>query len=117
MAERRGPGGHGPGGHGPMMVEKAKDFRGTMKKLLVYLGKYKFALAMVAVFAVGSTVFNIIGPKILGNATTEIFNGLVGKVSGGPGIDFDAIGKILLTLLGLYAVSYTHLTLPTNSKV
>lgn len=105
MAERRGPGGHGPGGHGPMMVEKAKDFRGTMKKLLVYLGKYKFALAMVAVFAVGSTVFNIIGPKILGNATTEIFNGLVGKVSGGPGIDFDAIGKILLTLLGLYVCS------------
>ena len=100
MAERRGP-----GGHGPMMVEKAKDFRGTMKKLLVYLGKYKFALAMVAVFAVGSTVFNIIGPKILGNATTEIFNGLVGKVSGGPGIDFDAIGKILLTLLGLYVCS------------
>lgn len=88
-----------------MMVEKAKDFRGTMKKLLVYLGKYKFALAMVAVFAVGSTVFNIIGPKILGNATTEIFNGLVGKVSGGPGIDFDAIGKILLTLLGLYVCS------------
>ena len=105
MAERRGPGGHGPGGHGPMMVEKATDFRGTMKKLLVYLGKYKFALAMVAVFAVGSTVFNIIGPKILGNATTEIFNGLVGKVSGGPGIDFDAIGKILLTLLGLYVCS------------
>ncbi len=100
MAERRGL-----GGHGPMMVEKAKDFRGTMKKLLVYLGKYKFALAMVAVFAVGSTVFNIIGPKILGNATTEIFNGLVGKVSGGPGIDFDAIGKILLTLLGLYVCS------------
>ena len=60
---------------------------------------------MVAVFAVGSTVFNIIGPKILGNATTEIFNGLVGKVSGGPGIDFDAIGKILLTLLGLYVCS------------
>lgn len=105
MVERRGPGGHGPGGHGPMMVEKAKDFRGTMKKLLVYLGKYKFALAMVVVFAVGSTVFNIIGPKILGNATTEIFNGLVGKVSGGPGIDFDAIGKILLTLLGLYVCS------------
>lgn len=105
MAGRRGPGGHGPGGHGPMMVEKAKDFRGTMKKLLGYLGRYKIALVMVAVFAIGSTVFNIIGPKILGNATTEIFNGLVGKVSGGVGIDFDAIGKILVTLLCLYVCS------------
>ncbi len=105
MAGHRGPGGHGPGGHGPMSVERAKDFKGTMKKLLGYLGKYRIALAMVAVFAVGSTVFNIIGPKILGNATTEIFNGLVGKVSGGAGIDFDAIGKILLTLLCLYACS------------
>lgn len=105
MAGRRGPGGHGPGGPGPMMVEKAKDFRGTMKKLLVYLGKYKIALAMVAVFAIGSTVFNIIGPKILGNATTEIFNGLVGKVSGGAGIDFDAIGRILVMLLCLYVCS------------
>lgn len=105
MAGRRGPGGHGPGGHGPMMVEKAKDFRGTMKKLLSYLGRYKIALVMVAVFAIGSTVFNIIGPKILGNATTEIFNGLVGKVSGGAGIDFDAIGKILVTLLCLYVCS------------
>lgn len=105
MAGRRGPGGHGPGGHGPMMVEKAKDFRGTMKKLLGYLGRYKIALVMVAVFAIGSTVFNIIGPKILGNATTEIFNGLVGKVSGGAGIDFDAIGKILVTLLCLYVCS------------
>lgn len=105
MAGRRGPGGHGPGGHGPMMVEKAKDFRGTMKKLLGYLGRYKIALVMVAVFAIGSTVFNIIGPKILGNATTEIFNGLVGKVSGGAGIDFGAIGKILVTLLCLYVCS------------
>lgn len=105
MAGRRGPGGHGPGGHGPMMVEKAKDFRGTMKKLLSYLGRYKIALVMVAVFAIGSTVFNIVGPKILGNATTEIFNGLVGKVSGGAGIDFDAIGKILVTLLCLYVCS------------
>lgn len=100
MAGRRGP-----GGHGPMMVEKAKDFRGTMKKLLGYLGRYKIALVMVAVFAIGSTVFNIIGPKILGNATTEIFNGLVGKVSGGAGIDFGAIGKILVTLLCLYVCS------------
>lgn len=105
MAGRRGPGGHGPGGHGPMMVEKAKDFRGTMKKLLGYLGRYKIALVMVAVFAIGSTVFNIVGPKILGNATTEIFNGLVGKVSGGAGINFDAIGKILVTLLCLYVCS------------
>ena len=77
---RRGPMGHG--GHG-MPGEKAKDFRGTMKKLAVYLGAYKVPLLFVVIFAIGSTIFNIVGPKILGRATTEIFNGLVGKISGG----------------------------------
>ena len=98
----RGPMGHG--GHG-MPGEKAKDFNGTMKKLTAYLGKFKAAIFFVMLFAVGSTVFNIAGPKILGKATTELFNGLVGKISGGPGIDFDKIGKILLMLLGLYVFS------------
>ena len=88
-----------------MPGEKAKDFKGTMKKLTAYLGKFKAAIFFVMLFAVGSTVFNIAGPKILGKATTELFNGLVGKISGGPGIDFDKIGKILLMLLGLYVFS------------
>ena len=99
---RRGPMGHG--GHG-MLGEKAKDFRGTMKKLMVYLGAYKLQLLLVGIFAIGSTIFNIVGPKILGRATTEIFNGLVGKISGGAGIDFEKIGRILLLLLALYACS------------
>ena len=99
---RRGPMGHG--GHG-MPGEKAKDFRGTMKKLMVYLGAYKFQLLLVGIFAIGSTIFNIVGPKILGRATTEIFNGLVGKISGGAGIDFGKIGRILLLMLALYACS------------
>ena len=88
---------HGPRGpHGGMAPgEKAKDFRGTMKKLMAYLGNYKIAIAFVMIFAIGSTIFNIVGPKILGKATTEIFNGLVGKISGGAGIDFTAIGKSL----------------------
>ena len=88
-----------------MVAEKAKDFKGTMKKLMSYLGMYKLPFLLVAVFAVGSTVFNILGPKILGKATTEIFNGLVGKISGGAGIDFDKIGRILILLLGLYVCS------------
>lgn len=96
--------GHG-GPKGGMPGEKAKDFKGTMKKLMAYLAQYKTALIFVVIFAIGSTVFNIVGPKILGKATTEIFNGLVGKVTGGSGIDFEKIGTILLTLLGLYLCS------------
>ncbi len=85
--------------------EKAKDFKGTMKKLFTYLSEYKIGIFFVMIFAIGSTVFNIIGPKVLGKATTEIFKGLVGKVSGGSGIDYTKIGKILLTLLCLYVIS------------
>lgn len=102
---RRGPmGGHGPGG-GMMGGEKAKDFKGTMKTLLGYIGKFKVSILFVIIFAIGGTIFNIVGPKILGKATTEIFNGLVGKVSGGSGIDFTKIAHILLFLLGLYVLS------------
>lgn len=99
--------GHGPmgGGRGMMPGEKAKDFKGTIRKLLKHVGKYKIAVIFVMIFAAGSTVFSIIGPKVLGKATTQIFNGLVDKVNGGAGIDFEAIGRILLILLGLYVVS------------
>lgn len=105
MAERRrrGPMGHGP--HGMGAGEKAKDFKGTMKKLLTYIGRYKIALFFVIIFSIGGTIFNIVGPKILGKATTEIFNGLVSKVSGGSGIDFGKVAKILIGLLCLYVVS------------
>lgn len=97
-------GGPGKGPKGP--VEKAKDFKGTTKKLIKdYLSKYKIALIVVMIFAVGSTIFSIVGPKILGNATTEIFNGLVNKLYGNGGIDFGKVGTILLTLLGLYVIS------------
>lgn len=97
----RGP--HGPGGMAP--GEKAKNFRGTAKKLLQYMGRYKIGVFAVLVFAVASTVFGITGPKILGNATTELFNGLVAKVSGSGEIDFAKIGEILLFLLGIYVFS------------
>lgn len=93
-------------GRGPQMSnEKAKDFKGTMKKLMVYLSAYKIGIFFVIVFAIGSTIFNIVGPKILGKATTEIFKGLVRKVSGGSGIDFDKIAHIVLMLLCLYLTS------------
>ena len=91
---------------GPMSVEKAKDFKGTTKKLLNnYLSNYKIAIIIVIIFAIGSTIFSIVGPKILGNATTEIYNGLISKLSGGEGINFQKILEILLTLLGLYLIS------------
>ena len=79
---------------------KVKDFKSTTKKLVKdYLSRYKFALIIVFIFAIGSTIFTIIGPKILGNATTEIFNGIVSKLSGGSGINFGKIANILITLL------------------
>ena len=93
------------GGRHGMSTEKAKDFKGTMKKLMGYLTQYKIGLLLVVIFAIGSTIFNIAGPKILGKATTEIFKGLVRKVSGGSGIDFDKIAHIVLTLLCLYLTS------------
>lgn len=95
--------------HGPMGMslggEKATDFKGTMKKLLHFMSKYKIALVIVVVFALGSTVFNIIGPKVLSTATTELFEGITAKIAGTGGINFDAVGVILLTTLILYAVS------------
>lgn len=94
---------HGPGAR--MGGEKAKDFKGTIKKLVKYMGSYWPAFVAVLFFAIGSTVFGIIGPKISGKATTELFNGLVAKVSGTGSINFEKIGQILLLLLGLYVLS------------
>lgn len=92
-------------GHGMMPGEKAKDFKGSTLRLLSYMGKFKFALIGVLLFAVGSTLFNVVGPKILGQATTELFSGLVAKVQGTGSINFGKIGTILLLLLGLYLLS------------
>lgn len=101
-----GKGGGPMMGGGPAVVtEKAEDFKGTIKKLFSYLGIYKIAMIVVFVFAIGGTIFTIWGPKILGNATTEVFNGIVSKLSGGSGIDFGKIGRILIFLLCIYLLS------------
>ena len=98
---RRGP----MGGRGMRPTEKAKDFKGAMGKLFRYMGRYKLRFVMVFIFAIAGTIFNIVGPKILGKATTELYTGLVAKVNGTGGIDFTKIGTILLWTLGLYAAS------------
>lgn len=105
QARPKGPmGGHGPG-KGMAPGEKAKDFKGTMKKLLKYMGKYKIRLFFMFIFAVGGTLFSIVGPKILGKATTELFNGMMKKIEGTGGIDFSRIVMILSMVMGLYLVS------------
>lgn len=94
------------GGHGPMNpAEKAKDFKGTLKKIIKYLKTYKLSIFFVIIFAIASTVFSIYGPKILGKATTEIFNGIISKITGTGSIDFSKIGGILAFLLCLYILS------------
>lgn len=99
----------GPFGGPPGMLrggEKARDFKGTMSKLLKYLKPYRLSMLLVLIFAVASTIFSIVGPKIMGKATTRLFEGIVSVVSGtGTGIDFTYIGNILLFLIGLYIVS------------
>ncbi len=102
-ARRRGP----MGGHGiPMSTEKASDFKGAMKKLIAYLGKYNATILLVLLLALGSTTFSIIGPKLLGQATTKVFEGIIGQFTGsGNGVDFDGIRDILLLALGLYGIS------------
>lgn len=100
--------GHGgPGGPGgAKAVERAKDFKGTTKKLMgKYLSEYKWKLIIVFIFAIAGTVFTIVGPKILGKATTEIYSGIVKKISGAGGIDFDYIFNIIMILVGLYIIS------------
>ena len=95
---------HGMHG-GRMGGEKAKDFKGSIGKLIRYMSKYKFRFVIMLIFAVAGTVFNIVGPKILGKATTELFNGLVAKIGGSGGIDFTKITQILLFTLSLYVCS------------
>ncbi|APT75801.1 multidrug ABC transporter ATP-binding protein [Marinitoga sp. 1137] len=103
-ARRGGPMGGGPGMKGP--VEKAKDFKGTMKRLMQYLKVYKWSFITVIVFAMASATFSIVGPKILGKATTKIFEGIIGKIMGKTeGIDFAYISNIILILGGLYILS------------
>lgn len=93
-------------GHGMMPGDKARDFSGTMRKLAKYLSVYRVAIGIVLVFAVASTVFSIAGPKILGLATTRLFEGVMGQIAGtGEGIDFDYIGTIILIMVGLYVTS------------
>ena len=105
-----GGGGHmgfGPRGGGiQMQGEKPQDFKGTLKKFIQYIGKFKAQVLVVMIFAAASTAFAIVGPKIIGNATTKLFEGVIGSISGtGSGIDFKYIGNIILIALGLYAVS------------
>ncbi|MFX0009438.1 MAG: ABC transporter ATP-binding protein, partial [Candidatus Hermodarchaeota archaeon] len=103
------PGGHGrgPGPPGSRfgVREKATDFRGTMGKLFRYMGRYKWLVLVVFIFAAASTTANIIGPKILGTATTTLVNGIIAKVSGTGEIDFVQIGGILLEVLIIYIIS------------
>jgi ATP-binding cassette subfamily B protein len=101
------PGGFGPrGGHGMMPGEKARDFSGTMRRLIQYLGVYKISILIVMIFAAASTVFSIVGPKILGKATTKLYEGILGQINGtGQGIDFTYIGNIILTMVALYLLS------------
>lgn len=103
-----GPGGHGPGGPGMMMpAEKAKDFKSTLKRLIRYLRPHKYQLGAVLVMAILSTLFSILSPKVMGKATTKLFEGIIGKMKGIPGaaIDFHYVWQIIMVLLGLYLLS------------
>lgn len=104
---RSSGGGSGHGGPAAAMMkgDRARNFRATMLRLADYLDAYKFQIVVVTVFAVASTVFNIIGPKILGNATTRLFEGVMAEIAGSGTIDFDYIGRTLLILLFLYLLS------------
>lgn len=95
----------GPEGRGVKQTQKVNDFKGTLKKLAKQLAKYKITIFVVIIFAILSTIFNIVGPKILGNATTIIYEGIMSMIAGTGGIDFTAIGRIVLMLVGLYLVS------------
>ena len=92
-------------GHGPRQVERAKDFKGTIRRLLGYVGRHRLAVLLACLFAVGSVVFNIVGPRVLGTVTTRLFEGLVATVQGTGSVDFGWIGATLLGLLGIYLAS------------
>lgn len=95
----------GPMGRRGPAAERAKDFKGTIKRLIIYIAHERIALVIAIACAIGSVVFNVMGPRILGQATTELFQGLAAKVAGTGTIDFTRIGTILLTLLGLYVLA------------
>src|SRR5258708_32225523 len=98
----------GPMGRGGMVlgVQKAHDFNGTVRTLLVYLNAYRVSLIIAVIFAIASTVFTVAGPKIMGLATTKLFEGVIGQITGsGAGIDFGYIGNIILLLTGLYLIA------------
>ena len=105
--EKRSSGPRGPmHGHGAMLPgEKPKDLKGTLRKLLRYMSEFKVSLIIVFVFAIASTVFVIVGPKILSTATTELFNGISAKISHTGGINFDKVAEILIITMGLYIIS------------
>lgn len=105
--KRKEPIGGGPMGQMMGVPEKPKDFKGTIKRLLSYLKPYRVSIIIVSLFAFGSAAFSIVGPKVLGKATTKLFEGLISKVTDveSAGIDFNYIGKILIILLGLYIIS------------
>ncbi len=105
MEKDRRPRHRGPGGPGMMPAEKPKDFKGSIKKLIHYMGRYWAAIIAVMIFAAVSTVFSVFGPKVMGKATTALAEGLMSKIAGTGGIDFSYIGKILLFTLGLYLAS------------
>ena len=107
QAAQRKKRGYRPGGPAGRMIatEKPRDFKGTVGKLIRFMGRFKFAMAAALVFAIGSTVFNVIGPKVLSTATTELFSGIVAKVDGTGGINFDLIWTILATTLAIYLAS------------
>ncbi len=108
QTQRRGPGGPGmgPGPRGMLPGEKARDFKGTIRKLVGYLSAFRVQIIIVLLFAIASTIFSILGPKILGKATTRLFEGVMGEIAGtGTGIDFVYIGNIILLMLGLYLIS------------
>ncbi len=107
QAAQRKKRGYRPGGPAGRMIatEKPRDFKGTVGKLIRFMGRFKFAMAAALVFAIGSTVFNVIGPKVLSTATTELFSGIVAKVEGTGGINFDLIWTILATTLAIYLAS------------
>ena len=107
QASQRKKRGYRPGGPAGRMIvtDKPRDFKGTVGKLIRFMGRFKFALLAALVFAIGSTAFNVIGPKVLSTATTELFNGLVAKVAGNGGINFDVIWGILITTLAIYLAS------------
>lgn len=125
--EERRPRPHGHHGPSGMMQEKAKDFKGTIKKLIRYIGGYKYLMLLVCAFSAISTVFYVLGPKVLGQATTELFNGVMAKVMGTGGINFGAIGSILLKVIGIYlfselcgffsAITMTHIVQNTTYRM